>query len=103
MMNDRDWNWGRVALWAENKNPDAACIMELEERVSALESKSTPTAYSGGLLDQVSCAIHPSRYPDPYVYQSEAKAALCAVALWMRKQDKGWDDCADAIEREVRR
>jgi hypothetical protein len=57
----------------------------------------------GGLVSLVSCAIHPSRYPDPNIYEHEARIALRAVVLWLRNQNEDWSSCADAIEQEVRR
>ena len=96
IMNDQD----RAAF--------ASCLLELRDRVEALEAATQPAKSNhpeipdSSLVDRVSFAICPDGQGTGF--RTEARQAIRAVAAWLRKESPnsawGW---AMRLEREAKR
>jgi hypothetical protein len=79
--------WDGHKRWAAI-DPDSSCLLELRARIEALEATqraaASAEAQPGGLVEGVVKAIHPNICADPNLYLHEARAAIRAVAAWLR-------------------
>jgi hypothetical protein len=96
--------------------PTATCILELRDRIAALEAtqhthpeepdvdhpaptaKDSLTAPADSLVERVAMALDSSCPQDEYVIK-DVCTMIREVAAWMR--ERGWDLGARALEREA--
>ena len=78
-------DWASVKSCA-NDVVTYSCILELRDRIEALEAAAKPNhpeKPDSSLVERVAAAIHPNVCADPNLYLHEARAAIRAVAVWM--------------------
>ena len=95
--------WASVEGWCSDHD---ACLLELRDRIAALEANANLSAGltgspvpARGLVERVARAIHPSVCADPNLYLHEARAAILEVAAWLEFQEVG---CGLAAGRWLR-
>lgn len=92
-------SWDQIDSYAKTDLNDdyAICLLELRDRVVALEGNAKPTSNnlpisSSGdhpLVMRVAQAIHPSMCADINLYLDEARRAINEIAVWLR-EEHGW-------------
>ena len=105
--------WRQIELVADIGSADCAAILELRDRLAALETStnaSTNAALEGdSLVERVARAIDKAPYDEDRHQWDEARAAIQAVAAWLRENDAecqmGGDAAAtaDLLEQEAER
>jgi len=117
--------WEQVLSWSEERDVsvscDAACILELRARVELLElgagirdavakelDRNYPAKPDSSLVRRVALAISGIEYglerdEEAVNWASEARAAICEVAAWLREQYDGDLVAATVLEREAKR
>ena len=80
--------------------------LELRDRIEALEAaqpakSNHPAKPDSSLVDRVATAIHPNVCADPNLYLHEARAAIRAVAAWLREQEGHGLVLAAKLEQEA--
>tara|TARA_S200002703_G_scaffold144610_1_gene138386 strand:+ start:89 stop:421 length:333 start_codon:yes stop_codon:yes gene_type:complete len=83
-----------------------SCLLELRDRIEALESAAKPNYLEkpdSSLVARVACAIYPDGSGDGF--REEARAAIREVAAWLREQKAytfghGW---AARLDQEAKR
>ena len=92
--------WARVERMRHHT--EFSAILELLHRIEALEAAAKsnhPEKPDSSLVERVAAAIHPNVCADPNLYLHEARAAIRAVAAWLREAH-GWEQGAQGLERE---
>jgi hypothetical protein len=104
--------WANVERWASEMRSTDSCLLELRDRIQALEaaanSSAGPTsspAPAGDLMHSVGAAI--CSIADcgdtPSNWAPEARAAILAVAGWLEHRKPGALHCAALLREEVER
>ena len=79
-------------------NDAASCILELRDRVEALEAAALgrhgKSAAAPSLVDRVACAI----FSTPGNFKDEARAAIREVAAWINERELKAQNDPDCLE-----
>jgi len=73
------------------------------EALEAAAKPNHPAKPDSSLVERVAAAIHPNVCADPNLYLHEARAAIRAVAAWLRDHYGGPTATTDLLEQEAER
>ena len=97
------YDWARADTEAMDGDPAFRCILELRDRVEALEAAAKPVEEPGdSVVDRVADAIYLAWTGDGFC--EEARAAIREVAAWLRQREvrvRASVEIAGDLEREI--
>jgi hypothetical protein len=100
--------WERMEKWRGNGDTNADCVLELRDRIAALEAAANSSAGltgspapAGGLVERVAAAIKAMPSNTNLDWKPEAATAILAVADVM--ESRNWFPAACWLREEVER
>jgi hypothetical protein len=101
--------WTTVERWTTAKYDDASCILELRDRIAALEAAQRPDQFrdatkmapADSLVEKVADAIYRNGTGDGF--RDEARAVIREVAVWLREGPDRNEFVASALDQEANR
>jgi hypothetical protein len=100
--------WADVERWSKNDQDTLNCILELRDRVEALEAAAKPAESNylqkpdSSLVERVANAIYTTGTGDGF--REEARAAIREIAAWLRQREarvRASVEIAGDLEREI--
>lgn len=95
--------WARIERMLHHA--EFSCLLELRDRIEALEAAAQPNhpeKPDSSLVERVEDAIYRSALPGTR-FRDEARAAIRAVAVWMREQKHYGHAWSIRFEKEAER
>lgn len=78
--------WRQVEQVANIGSADCVAILELRDRLAALEASTNATPEGDSLVERVARAIDKAPYDEDRHQWDEARAAIRVVAAWLRTE-----------------